>query len=762
MRILMTTMQLDIGGAETHIVELAKALSRKGAEVYVASSGGAYEKELSEAGIKHFNIPLNRKNPASMLKSFCLLKKIIKEYNFDIVHGHARIPSFICGKLHKTMHFPFVTTAHWVFNASFPFNYLSDWGQRSLSVSDDIKKYLVDSYGINEENILTTINGIDTEKFSKDTDFSSVKREFSLGEGKKRIVYVSRMDTDRSLVAHHLIKIAPELYKKFPDLEILIVGGGNDYNAISAEAKAANRKMSGKVIITAGARTDINKFVASGDVFVGVSRAALEAMAAEKPAIIAGNEGYIGIFDESKLKISIDTNFCCRGCEESTPERLLKDIEELFLSRDLEELGKYSREVIKSNYSVDTMAEDALKMYTSVLTGEKINETKALSPEEIEKYSLPYGRKIKNDIVVSGYYGFKNSGDDASLKAIVDGLKALSPKIRITVLSKNPAETRRLYGVDSVNRLNIFKIIKTMRNSLLLISGGGSLIQDVTSEKSLVYYLFIIRLAQFLNLKTMLYGNGIGPVLNEKSYPQIAKILNKVDRITLRDPKSLDTLLEIGVKNENTLVTADAVFSLSEKNFSWPWDRLSVMGLEKGQKYFCVSVRSWNDLADGFEETMAKTCDYIYKKYGYVPIFVPMQQSQDAEICQRIKDKTSCPSFVLGKSSSLKDVLGIVNGSEFVLGMRLHILIYAACAGVSVVGLDYDPKINNMMEYMGQKYFVPVNKVNEENLIPLIDNMLGSKDSLTESLEKIRRDLRKLADKNLEIAINLLKGGKNG
>ncbi|MBR2916614.1 MAG: glycosyltransferase, partial [Clostridia bacterium] len=115
MRILMTTMQLDIGGAETHIVELSKALLKKGAQVYVASSGGAYEKELSEAGIKHFNIPLNRKTPMAMLKSFRLLKKIIKEYKIDIVHGHARIPSFICGRLHKKMHFPFVTTAHWVF-----------------------------------------------------------------------------------------------------------------------------------------------------------------------------------------------------------------------------------------------------------------------------------------------------------------------------------------------------------------------------------------------------------------------------------------------------------------------------------------------------------------------------------------------------------------------------------------------------------------------------------------------------------------------
>ncbi len=761
MRVLMTTMQLDIGGAETHIVELSKALSKKGVEVFVASSGGAFEKELKENNIKHFNIPLNRKTLISTLKSFHLLKKVIKEYKIDVVHGHARIPSFICGKLHKKMHFPFVTTAHWVFKTNFPFNKLSNWGQRSLAVSEDIKKYLIDSYDVNGDNIRVTINGIDTDKFSKNTDFSSVKREFFLRENKKRIVYVSRMDTDRSLVAHHLIKIAPDLYKKYPNLEIVIVGGGNDYDAVLSEAKQVNNKLGKKIIITTGARTDVNKFVASGDIFVGVSRAALEAMAAEKPSIIAGNEGYIGIFDEDKLEISIDTNFCCRGCEMSTPEKLQRDIEELFSARDLNALGEYSREIIKTRYSVDTMAEDALKMYTSVLTGGKINEVEAKSPEELSKYSMPCSRKNENDIVISGYYGFKNSGDDASLRTIVDGLKALCPKIRITVLSKNPAETKRLYGVNSIKRLNIFKIIKAMRSSRLLLSGGGSLIQDVTSEKSLIYYLFIIRLAQLLNLKTMLYGNGIGPVLNKKSYPKIAKVLNKVDKITLREPKSLDTLLEMEVNNKNTSVTADAVFSLADRDFPWPWDKLLMLGLEKDQRYFCVSVRNWKYLAENFEEAISSSCDYIYEKYGFVPIFIPMQYNQDFEICNRIKNKIKAPSFILEGGTSLDEILGVISKSEFVLGMRLHILIYAACVGIPVVGLDYDPKVNNMMEYMGQKYFIPVSKISEDKLILLIDEIINTQDSLKLSLENIRSKAKALADSNLEIALSLLKQEEN-
>ena len=106
---------------------------------------------------------------------------------------------------------------------------------------------------------------------------------------------MSRMDSDRSFAAHKLIEIAPRLYNTIGDYEMVIVGGGNDLENIKAEAEAANSAIGREVIKIAGARTDVNKFVASGDVFVGVSRAALEAMAAEKPSIIAGNEGYIGI-----------------------------------------------------------------------------------------------------------------------------------------------------------------------------------------------------------------------------------------------------------------------------------------------------------------------------------------------------------------------------------------------------------------------------------------------------------------------------------
>lgn len=367
--ILMLLMKLDIGGAETHVVELSKELTRRGYNIVVASNGGAYQEELEKSGIKHYIVPLQNKNPKNVIKSFKLIREIIEKENIDIVHSHARIPSFIAGKLQKSMKFPFVTTAHWVFTTKYGLKYITDWGEKTIAVSEDIKKYLIENYNMSEDNIIVTVNGIDIEKFSPDVDNSDVKAELGIGDDDRTILYVSRMDEDRSLVAHLLIAEFKKLDKIIDNLKLIIVGSGNDYQNVENEAKAVNEEIGREAIVLTGARTDIDRLVAPAELFVGVSRAALEAMAAGKPTIIAGNEGFIGLFDEDKKDISYSTNFCARGCPESTPDKISQSIGEFFglWDEDKERLSQYSRNYVKENYSISKMADDAEKAYMSVL-----------------------------------------------------------------------------------------------------------------------------------------------------------------------------------------------------------------------------------------------------------------------------------------------------------------------------------------------------------------------------------------------------------
>jgi len=373
MKILMATMSMGIGGAETHILELSKELKKRGNEVWVVSNGGQYNEELENCGIHTIWAPLHNKHPLNMIKSTKILRELIKKEHIDLVHSHTRISSFLLGKLHKKMGFPYVTSAHWTFKVTPLLKIMTNWGEGTVAVSDDIKEYLIKNYGIPEDQIVVTVNGIDTDKFSKNINYEDVKEEFSLSNTSNRIVYISRLDESRALVAKQLVSISKELNETIKDLEIVIVGGGDSFDDINQQATQINNEVGKKLIILTGPRTDINKFAAMGKVFIGVSRSALEAMAAEKPTIVAGNEGYIGIFDESKLQKGIETNFCCRGLQNSSEELLKKDIIDLMQKNDesLANQGLYNREIVQKYYSVEKMTNDCEKVYKNVLEKHK-------------------------------------------------------------------------------------------------------------------------------------------------------------------------------------------------------------------------------------------------------------------------------------------------------------------------------------------------------------------------------------------------------
>lgn len=734
--ILLSLMQLNIGGAETHVVELAKELKRKGFNVIVTSNGGVYVKELEESGIKHYSVPLQNKNPINMFKAMRLLKKIIIEEKIDIVHSHARIPSFILGKLHKRMKFPFVTTAHWVFNTGYGLKYITDWGEKVVAVSEDIKTYLMDNYKVPAGDIRVTINGIDTEKFSPNTDASEIMQELEISPNESVITYVSRLDESRSLVAKQLIEAVPRLDAQIPDLKIILVGSGDDFENVKEMAENVNAQLGRRVIVLTGARTDINKLIAPCELFVGVSRAALEAMAAEKPVIIAGNEGYIGLFDRTKLQVGIDTNFCCRGCEESSAVLLERDILRFFAMsvEERNELGEYGRNLIKREYSVSRMADDSIKVYDWAL----------------EKH---------DEILISGYYGFKNSGDDALLMSIIQDLQKHKESPNIVVLSANPKETNRIYRVKAINRLNPFAIWRHMKKADMLISGGGTLIQDTTSTKSLWYYLAVISLAKKHKLKVMLYSNGIGPLNKEKNKVRTRKTINNVDLITLRDDKSLEILKQIGVTKPKTIVTADPALNLDSVDKERGLEILKKAGVPVDKSLLGISVRKWRDVGADFEDAVARACDYAVEKYGLYPVFLPMQASKDLAISQSIMRKMKYKSSIMDSNQAVTDMLAVVKCMNMCIGMRLHMLIYSAINAVPLVGLVYDPKISSFMEYTHQNLHVNVDGITADKISSMIDKCIVEYDEIRDDLIDNYKLLKEKAIENGRLAIELYEKG---
>ena len=725
----MTLMGMEIGGAETHVLELSKTLKRMGVDVHVVSNGGVYVKELEDCGIKHYKVPLHNRQFLNMFSSYKALREIITQNDFRLVHAHARIPAFICGILQKRLKFKLVTTAHFDFSVAFPFNLLSNWGDRTLAVSNDIKEYLLSNYNIDEQNIRLTVNGIDTEKFSPGQACENLLRELGLKKLSKKIVSVSRLDKVPAIPVHALLDIAEELYLMY-EIEIIIVGKGDDFDSIQEKALLVNQRVGETFIHLTGQRTDINKILQMADVFVNVSRAALEAMSCKIPVILAGGQGYLGIFNENVLEVAVATNFTCRGFSETNSAKLHEDIKTLLgkPKKELANLGAYGRMIVTSTYSLTKMATDSIEVYEEMAT-EPIN------------------------IVISGYYGYDNSGDDIMLKSIVDNLRAKRKGLGFTVLSYKPRETKAKFGVNAVYRFNLLRVFFLLRKTNVLITGGGNLIQDETSTQSLLYYLWVINTARSLGAKNMLYSKGIGPIKRVSNIKRVKKALEGVDMITLRELGSLDALNEMGIEHPYVRVTADAAFALPQVTADDEF--LRGFGLRK--PYFCISLRSWMNNPPDFDEEVARFADYIHAEFGYQIAFVSMMPTQDKELSEKVISQMKYPAILVesdpGNIDHERMVLGM---ADFTLCMRLHGLIFAMENGVPSIALVYGPKIRHFMEVMGLKWHMPVEVVNYETLVSYANEIHENKEAVSGKILESANKLRDLAAKNADYLIELV------
>ncbi len=754
MKILMVTMKMDIGGAETHILELCRELKKMGHTVTLVSNGGVYADMLSAEGIPHVKLPLDRKSPSALAASMKGLRRLITEGDYDLVHSHARIPSFLLGLLWKKHKFRFVTSAHLNFAVNPLWRRLSCWGERSMAVSDDIADYLVEEYGYPADKISVTINGIDTEKYSPLVPCGDFLGEFGLEEhGRNRLVYVSRLDADRADPAYRIVRIAERLAAAIPNLDIIIGGGGTEFDTIQRMADEVNKKAGRNLVTMTNNRSDVNKIMASAHVFVGVSRAALEAMAAAKPVIIAGNQGALGIFEESVLSPAMDTNFCCRGYPAADEESLYRDITALFAESEEERKarGEWCRSVVLKYYTAERMARDYAEMYTQTLR----------SP-------VPFNGPA--DVVISGYYGFDNLGDETLLRAISQSLAEEIPHVKLAALTRITKKNRPKNGsggIRCVGRTNLLAVIRELSRAKLLISGGGTLFQDGTSSRSLWYYAAVIRLAKRLGTKVYVYANGIGPIGNERNRKITASVLGLADGITLRDADSLEELVSLGMERAKIKVTADPAFLTPMYTGEKLEKALLRRGITGDVPFFAVSLRRCEGKSaqamneDRLMEETAAACAVLAERYGLRPVFIPMQPQNDTEICQKAADRVNA---ILGKDGysllahpdTAPELVGILSRARLVIGMRLHMLIFSGCARVPAIGLSYDPKIDSVMKRLEQPYILPVQTLQSAELLRCAEDLLANRDKIAETVSRRVEEMIELCAADVQRTAELL------
>lgn len=359
------------------------------------------------------------------------------------------------------------------------------------------------------------------------------------------------------------------------------------------------------------------------------------------------------------------------------------------------------------------------------------------------------------DILISGYYGFENSGDDAILMAILDNLRHYKSDVKVLVLSKKPEETKRIYGVDSADRFNFNEVVKAMKSSKVFLNGGGNLIQDDTSTRSLMYYLSTLWLAKKFGLKVMLYSNGIGPIDRKLNRIITSKIINKADVITLREEASLAEVKRLAVHKPKILVTADPAFTLEPCSDDEAALLLEKEGIKKDAPLIGISARKWRG-HQVYAGKIAELADHLYEKHGIRTVLIPMHYPHDAEINNEIASMMKHKPYIINRKYNVPQTLGLFKNMDMIIGMRLHALIYGTALQVPVVGLPYEPKVEDFLTYINQPSAGHVEKLDYEKMVEVVEKVWKDRQQIKEHLAASKKDFVEKALMNAEIALSLL------
>jgi polysaccharide pyruvyl transferase CsaB len=354
-------------------------------------------------------------------------------------------------------------------------------------------------------------------------------------------------------------------------------------------------------------------------------------------------------------------------------------------------------------------------------------------------------------VVLSGYYGFHNVGDEAILFSIIQALKSHKPDIEITVLSNDPEYTEVTYSVNAINRWDLKAIFSLMKRADGLISGGGSLLQDITGMKSIPYYTGIIKIAQTLNKPVFVYAQGMGPITKPINKWITKSILNKVTYLSVRDEDSRNLLQEIGVKNEISLVP-DPVMGLAADSFSNSW----VQKQNFERPYISVSVRDWPSDVD-YKGKIAEALDGLSRS-GYDIVFIPMHGEHDFHTSKEIAGMMQEKSAIAPYDAEIQEKISIIGESELLVGMRLHALIFSAISHTPFVALSYDPKIDAFAGICSQPVAGHVKEDNwgAHDVITSVNALLEDKPRTMTELQQKVSPLQTAAVHTAEIVIQKL------
>jgi len=736
----------DTGGAKTHVLYLLNELSRHMQVKLICLRPGIFADEAREMGID-----------TSVVKSgniFSDIRKVaemIRQGGYDIVHSHGAKANIFSLMARKKTDIPTVTTVH----SDYRLDYMHSFTRRitiglfnsialhfihnHIAVSENFREMLINRK-FNPLNIYVLYNGMDfsipsTKNYSR----ARLIEKYNLDIKDDHVIVgiAARLYPVKSIET--IVRAAKLVKSKNPKVKFLIGGDGEDRKRLEALTSSLGLN---DTVFFLGWLDDPNELMSSIDISVLTS--------------ISESFPYSILEGARFKKATIST--CVGG---------IPDLIEhgkngyLFKPGDVERFSELILELAADEHKRIKMGESLNKKAFSTFSVENMAKTQRKIYEDIlEKHAAAKeGRKLY-DAIISGYYGYRNIGDDALLMSIINDLKRYKPDIRLMILSKDPAVTSKDFDIASISRFSMLRIFRAMKNARAFIYGGGNLLQDNTSTRSLFFYLSMVWLAKKHRLKIMFYANGIGPLKKKVNRLLTKKIMNQVDVITLRETLSFEELKSLDIGKPKIQLTSDAALTVTDSCDNIDTGIRQQLGLPDGIPLLGVSLRKYpgheNIEHEKYESVIARAIDIMAEKYGAWPVLFPMQYPDDVPILENVAGKMTAECTVVKEKLNILQTYDLISGMHMLLGMRLHALVFAAVASVPMVGLVYDPKIEGFLDCVKQPSAGDVRMLAPEPLLKLMEEVWHNRDAISRQLDEIIPALKEKARENARVAVELI------
>ena len=729
----------DSGGAKTHVLSLLQNLNKTITAQLVCFRDGPFAEEARAMGIPTMicggnNIPHLRRE----------LTEYIKQGGYQLIHCHGSRANMIGALLRGPTGLPVISTVHSDYKldymgrpfARLTFGAINAWALRQLDYRIGVSDAMVDlliNRGFPPDRFYAIYNGIDFTPAPPQGDRLAYLRGLGADVDENSVVVgiAARLNPVKDMST--LVRGFAEGHKTCSRLRLVIAGDGEERQKLGDLARELGVEK--EVTFAGWISGGMDRFYSALDIN------ALTSLSETFPyALTEGTRFHLATVATAVGGI---------------PYLIDQDVNGyLFTPGDWQSLGHYLAALGNDDALRHEMGEKLYEKASSKFSIQSTVDTQLHIYEEIiRRHNRP--KRDRDGVVICGAYGRGNAGDDAILEAILQEMRAIDPDMPITVLTKDPKATRLTYRVRTAGRMDVLTWKKAMRHAALYINGGGSLIQDVTSRRSLWFYLHNIQAAHKAGCKVQMYGCGIGPVLREQHRQLAARVLNaSVDVITLREPDSLKELQSMGVTKPEILLTADPALTLPAANSDEIDSVLLRSGIPPRGNYLCFALRNWK----GFEEKaplFGQAAQYAYETYGLTPVFAAVEKHLDPVAGRLAAAGLEIPHYFLDDAGSAGTIIGALSRMQAVVSMRLHALIFAAGQGIPLAGVVYDPKVSAFLRYIGQENFQDLSSLTLERLKAMIDQAVGAPVSPEAQAAAVQK-LRQTEQVNMETARRLL------